>query len=74
MQRFGLCGSLKRRWLGKTLCDFNWASAIRENAHGAIFFGLVYGYLALAHGALLFASPYLLGVGLLLLGGYVVLA
>lgn len=30
--------------------------------------------ITLAHGALLFASPYLLGVGLLLLGSYVVLA
>ena len=51
-----------------------WVGFNASHSYGAIFFGLVYGYLALAHGALLFASPYLLGVGLLLLGGYVVLA
>jgi hypothetical protein len=47
-----------------------WVGFNASHSFGAIFFGLVYGYLALAHGALLFASPYLLGVGLLLLAGY----
>lgn len=51
-----------------------WVGFNASHSYGAIFFGLVYGYLALAHGAFLFASPYLLGVGLLLLGGYVILA
>jgi hypothetical protein len=36
-------------------------------------FGLVFGFLALAHGELLFHSPFLLVVGLAMLGGLVVL-
>jgi hypothetical protein len=40
---------------------------------GLILFGLVFGYLALAHGQLLFRSPFLLIVGLATLGGLVVL-
>jgi hypothetical protein len=36
-------------------------------------FGLVFGFLALAHGQLLFQSPFLLVVGLAMLGGFVVL-
>lgn len=39
----------------------------------AILFGLVYGYLALVHGSVLFGSTFLLSVGLLLLCGYVFL-
>src|SRR5260370_30218529 len=41
---------------------------------GLILFGLVFGFLALAHGRLLFQSPFLLVVGLAMLGGFVVLA
>jgi hypothetical protein len=37
-------------------------------------FGLVFGFLALAHGKLLFQSPFLLVVGLAMLGGFVVLS
>ena len=43
-------------------------------ALGAMLFGLVFGFLALAHGQLLFLSPFLLVVGLAMLGGLVVLA
>jgi hypothetical protein len=39
-----------------------------------MLFGLVYGYLALAHTAMLFASTFLLTVGLLALASYVFLA
>jgi hypothetical protein len=50
-----------------------WVGFNASHSYGAILFGLVYGYLALIHGPFLFASPFLLGVGLLLLGGYVFL-
>jgi len=40
---------------------------------GLILFGLVFGYLALAHGQLLFQSPFLLVIGLAMLGGFAVL-
>ena len=50
-----------------------WVGFNASHSYGAILFGLVYGYLALVHGPFLFASPFLLGVGLLLLGGYVFL-
>jgi hypothetical protein len=53
-----------RAWLG-----FNASHSL-----GAILFGLVYGYLALVHSELLFTSPFLQGVGLIFLAGYVVLA
>jgi hypothetical protein len=36
---------------------------------GLILFGLVFGFLAWAHGPLLFQSPFLLFVGLAMLGG-----
>jgi hypothetical protein len=47
-----------------------WVGFNASHSFGAIFFGLVYGYLALARGAVLFGSPFLLIVGLLLLLGY----
>ena len=40
---------------------------------GLILFGSVFGFLALAHGQLLFQSPFLLIVGLAMLVGFVVL-
>ncbi|MEO8020432.1 hypothetical protein [Polaromonas sp.] len=46
-----------RAWIG-----FNYS-----HSFGAILFGLVYGYLSLWHGAFLFDSWFLLGLGLLLL-------
>lgn len=53
-----------RAWIG-----FNVSHSL-----GAIFYALVYGYLANAHAELLFGSPYLLAVGGALLATYVVLA
>ena len=44
-----------------------------SHSMGLILFGLVFGFLALAHGKLLFQSPFLLVVGLAMLGGFVVL-
>jgi len=52
-----------RAWLG-----FN-----ASHSFGAILFGLVYGQLALVQPAVLFGSPFLLGVGVALLAGYLVL-
>ena len=51
-----------------------WIGFNASHSYGAIFFGLVYGYLALAHAALLFQSEFLLLAGLGLLLGYVSLA
>jgi hypothetical protein len=45
-----------------------------SHSTGVILFGLVFGFLALAHGQLLFQSPFLLIVGLAMLGGFVVLS
>lgn len=51
-----------------------WIGFNASHSFGAIFFGLIYGYLALAHGAFLFAEPVLLAFGLLLLIGYNIVA
>ena len=40
---------------------------------GAILFGLVFGFLAVAHSQILFQSTFLLLTGLLMLGGYLAL-
>jgi hypothetical protein len=45
-----------------------------SHALGVIFFGLVYGYLALAEREFLIRSPFLVVLGALVLLGYVVLA
>jgi hypothetical protein len=50
-----------------------WVGFNASHSMGLILFGLVFGYLALAHGRLLFQSPFLLVVGLAMLGGLVVL-
>ena len=50
-----------------------WIGFNASHSYGAILFGLAYGYLALAHGAFLFQSNFLLVLGLLLLAGYVFL-
>ena len=47
-----------------------WVGFNASHSFGAIFYGLVYGYLALAHPSFLFESAFLLGVGLALLAGY----
>jgi hypothetical protein len=50
-----------------------WVGFNVSHSMGLILFGLVFGFLALAHGKLLFQSPFLLVVGLAMLGGVVVL-
>ena len=50
-----------------------WVGFNASHGMGAILFGLIYGFLAIAHGELLFHSPFLLAVGLAMLGGYVAL-
>jgi hypothetical protein len=50
-----------------------WMGFNASHSMGLILFGLVFGYLAMAHGQLLFQSPFLLVVGLAMLGGLVVL-
>jgi len=50
-----------------------WVGFNASHGYGAILFGLIYGYLAVAHGSFLFQSPFLLLVGLCLLAGYVFL-
>jgi hypothetical protein len=47
-----------------------WVGFNASHSFGAIFFGTVYAYLALAHGDLLLASAFLLSAGLVLLLGY----
>ncbi len=51
-----------------------WIGFNASHSFGAMLFGLVYGYLAFAHAAMLFASAFLLSLGFVLLGGYVFLA
>jgi hypothetical protein len=50
-----------------------WVGFNASHSMGLILFGLVFGYLALAHGQLLFQSSFLLVVGLAMFGGFVVL-
>jgi len=57
----------------KTTMWKSWVGFNASHSFGAILFGLVYGYLALLHSNFLFQSPFLLGLGLLLLAGYVFL-
>lgn len=51
-----------------------WVGFNASHSMGLILFGLVYGFLALAGGQLLFRSPFLLIVGLATLGGFAVLS
>jgi len=51
-----------------------WVGINASHSMGLILFGLVFGFLALAHGKLLFQSLFLLVVGLGMLGGFVVLS
>jgi hypothetical protein len=50
-----------------------WIGFNASHSYGAMLFGLVYGYLALLHPAFLFQSTFLLALGFVLLGAYVVL-
>jgi hypothetical protein len=51
-----------------------WIGFNASHSYGVILFGLIYGYLALAQSELLFHSPFLQMVGLVLLAGYALLA
>jgi hypothetical protein len=51
-----------------------WVGFNASHSLGLMLFGLVFGFLALAHSQLLFHSPFLLVVGLAMLGGFVVLS
>ena len=51
-----------------------WVGFNASHSYGAILFGAVWAYLALAHPAFLFQSVFLLALGLVVLLGYVVLA
>jgi uncharacterized membrane protein len=51
-----------------------WVGFNASHSIGAMLYGLIYGFLAIAHAGLLFGSPYLLVVGLLTVGGYAALA
>ena len=56
--------TMRRCWVG-----FN-----ASHSMGLILFGLVFGFLGLAHSQLLFQSPFLLVVGLAMLVGFVLLS
>jgi len=51
-----------------------WVGFNASHSMGLILFGMVFGFLAVAHGQLLFQSPFLLVVGLAMLGGLAVLS
>jgi hypothetical protein len=51
-----------------------WVGFNASHSMGLILFGLVFGFLAVAHGELLFHSPFLLVVGLAMLGGFAALS
>jgi hypothetical protein len=50
-----------------------WIGFNASHSMGLILFGMVFGYLAIAHDRILFESPFLLVVGFATLAGYVVL-
>ncbi|MEO5670843.1 MAG: hypothetical protein ABIR26_09160 [Ramlibacter sp.] len=50
-----------------------WIGFNASHSFGAILFGWLYGYFALAHRDFFFQSPFLILTGLVLLAGYVVL-
>jgi hypothetical protein len=51
-----------------------WVGFNASHSFGAILFGWIYGYLALAQAEFFFKSPFLLCTGLAVLVGYVVVA
>src|SRR5580658_335167 len=50
-----------------------WVGFNASHSMALILFGLIFGFLALAHGPLLFQSPFLVAVGLAMLTGLAVL-
>jgi len=61
------------RLTGETTMWKAWVGFNASHSYGAILFGLVYGYLALAHSNVLFQSAFLAALGLVTLSGYVFL-
>ena len=51
-----------------------WVGFNASHSMAAMLYGLIYGFLAVSHRDLLFSSPYLLVVGFLMAGGFVLLA
>ena len=51
-----------------------WVGFNASHSMAALLYGLIYGFLAVAHREILFGSPYLLAVGFLMIGGFVLLA
>ncbi len=51
-----------------------WVGFNATHSMGLIFFGLVFGFLAVTDSKILFRSPFLLVVGLAMLGGLVVIS
>jgi hypothetical protein len=51
-----------------------WVGFNASHSFGAMLFGLIYGQLAIVHSDWLFNSPYLLTVGLAMLGGLLLVA
>ena|SRR5215203_1328077 len=51
-----------------------WVGFNASHSIAALLFGLIYGFLAVAHSSLLFASPFLLGVGLITIGAFFALS
>jgi hypothetical protein len=51
-----------------------WVGFNASHSFGAMLFGLVYGQLAIVHSDWLFGSPYLLSVGLVMLGALLLVA
>ena len=51
-----------------------WIGFNASHSLGAMLYGLIYGFLAIAHRSLLFSSPYLLVVGLIMVAGFFALA
>lgn len=51
-----------------------WVGFNATHSMGLIFFGLVFAFLAWSHSELLFRSPILLGIGLVMLGGYALIS
>ena len=51
-----------------------WVGFNASHSIGLILFGVIYGFLAIAHGPLLFHSPFLLIVGLGMLGALLAIA
>ena len=51
-----------------------WVGFNASHSMAAMLYGLIYGFFAVSHRDLLFSSPYLLVVGFLMVGGFVLLA